>query len=152
MTPEMSQDRVPIEDAEAVRDEWLKTLNALAAQVKGWVERAGWRTRLVSKPTRDAELGRFEVPLLLMERDGVEIALNPVSRFVHGAEGAVDLYVVPAYDEVGSLYYADGRWMLYYVFRDESAAKVRKATALPLSEGHFIWIIDEMAKYTVQEV
>ena len=93
-----------IDDPAAVRAEWLRDLDALAAQVKSWVEPSGWRTRLVSKTTRDPILGRYEVPLLLMERDGVEVALNPVSRFVTGVDGAVDLYVVPAYDEVAALY------------------------------------------------
>ena len=134
-----------VDDPEAVRAEWLECLNALASRVKPWVEKAGWRTRIVSKPTRDPELGRYEVPLLLMERDGVEVALNPVSRFVPGADGAVDLYVVPAYDEVAGLYFADGQWTLHYVFHEAEAAGVRKAEAMPLSEATINRVLDEMA-------
>ena len=92
-----------VDDPEAIRAEWLDCLNALTSLVKGWAEGASWRTRVVSNPIRDPGLGRYEVPLLLMERDAVQIALNPVSRYVTGADGAVDLYVVPAYDEVASL-------------------------------------------------
>ena len=36
------------------------------------------------------------VPVLLMEKDTVEVALNPVSRLVPNPEGAVDLHLVPA--------------------------------------------------------
>jgi hypothetical protein len=141
-----------VEDPDTIRSEWLRDLNALAAQVKGWVEPAGWRTRLVSKPTRDDFLGRYEVPLLLMERDGVEIALNPVGRFAPGTEddgaiGAVDLYVVPAYDEVASLYFKGGEWTLHYVFRTEEAARVREAEAMTLSERTLARVLDAMAAH-----
>jgi hypothetical protein len=134
-----------VDDPEAVKAEWLKTLNDLASQVKSWVEPGGWRTRLVSKPTRDSVLGRFEVPLLLMERNGVEVALNPVSPFIDGADGAVDLYVVPAYDEVGSLYFNDGRWTLYYVFREADSVGNHEPEAMPLSESTINRVLDQMA-------
>jgi len=134
-----------VDAPEAVRAEWLECLNALASQVKGWAEKSRWRTRVVSKPTRDPVLGRYDVPLLLMERDGVEIALNPVSRFVPGADGAVDLYVVPAYDEVASLYYDDDRWTLHYVFREAEAAGIHEAEAMLLSERAMTRVLDAMA-------
>lgn len=134
-----------VDDPEAVRAEWLERLGALATEVKSWVEPDGWHTRLVSKPTRDSVLGRFEVPLLLMERDGVEVALNPVSRFVPGAEGAVDLYVVPAYDEVASLYFADGHWTLHYASHQDEAAGIREPEAMPLSESTIHRVLNEMA-------
>jgi hypothetical protein len=134
-----------VADPEAVRAEWLGRLEALASEVKSWVEPARWRTRLVSKPTRDSVLGRFEVPLLLMERDGVEVALNPVSRFVSGSDGAVDLYVVPAYDEVAGLYFEGGRWVIYHVSREAEAAGIREPEARPLSESTLTRVLDEMA-------
>src|SRR6185312_6531632 len=117
-TPGGGENSLRVDDHEIVRTEWLERLNALTSQVKVWAEKSRWRTRVVSKPTRDSVLGRYEVPLLLMERDGVEVALNPVSRFVLGADGAVDLYVVPAYDEVASLYFVDGQWTLHYASRE----------------------------------
>jgi hypothetical protein len=134
-----------VDDPEGIKAEWLKCLNELASQVKAWVEPAGWRTRLVAKPTRDSILGRFEVPLLLMERNGVQIALNPVSPFIDGADGAVDLYVVPAYDEVGSLYFRDGQWTLYYVFREADLAGIHEPEGMPLSEPALNRVLDQMA-------
>jgi hypothetical protein len=136
-----------VENPQAVKAEWLDRLNALASQVKVWVEKARWRTRLVSKPTRDPVLGRYEVPLLLMERDGVEVALSPISRFVPDADGAVDLYVVPAYDEVASLYSEGGRWVIYHV-SDPDPGETHSAIepeALPLSEQTLHRVLDAMA-------
>ena len=51
-----------------------------------------------------------------MEKDTVEVALNPVSPLVPGAEGAVDLYLVPAYDDIASLYFESGQWVIHYAF------------------------------------
>jgi hypothetical protein len=143
--PEGWEGGTQVVDPDAVRAEWLERLNALALEVKGWVEPAGWRTRLASKPTRDSVLGRFEVPLLLMERDGVEVALNPASRFVSGSEGAVDLYVVPAYDEVAGPYFEAGHWVIYHVTHEAEAAGIREPEGLPLSETTLTRVLDEMA-------
>ena len=95
----------------------MGALDALVKDVKGWVEKSGWRTRVISKPMKDPVLGSYRAPVLLMERDAIEVALNPVSRFVPGADGAVNLYLVPAYDDIASLYFEGGQWMIHYVFR-----------------------------------
>src|SRR4051794_28352461 len=87
------------EEPEAILARWQGRLKSLVNEVKVWVERAGWRTRTIEKPMNDRMLGRHTVPVLLMERDTVEVALNPVSPLVPDAEGAVDLYLVPAYDD-----------------------------------------------------
>ena len=65
--PEERENGPQVDDLAAVRAEWLEQLFALASQVKVWAEKSHWRTRMVSRPTRDSVLGRFEVPLLLME-------------------------------------------------------------------------------------
>ena len=131
-----------VDDPDAVRSEWLGRLDALTAEVEGWVERSGWRTRVVPKPTRDGELGRFEVPLLLMERDGVQVALNPLSRFAVDADGCVDLYVVPAYDHVAALYLIDGRWMIDHVSAEAGTVVPQ---GVPLSEESLNRTLVDMA-------
>ena len=134
-----------IDAPDAVRAEWLDRLQALASEVKGWVEKHDWRTRLVSKPVRDGILGRFEVPLLLMEKVGVQVALNPVPPFVSRSNGCVDLYIVPAYDEVAGLYCEDGVWTLFYVFQEDGPKDHRReAEALPFLEDSLIRVLDAM--------
>ena len=148
-------DGLHVDDPEAVRAGWLRQLNALASQVKAWAEAAGWRTRLVSKPMRDGGLGRFEVPLLLMERLAIQIALNPVSRFVPDADGSVDLYVVPAYDEVAALYLAGDEWTIHYGFDDHRAGSdgdVGELDVLPLSGESLGRVLDAMASHVEQQL
>ncbi len=76
------------------------------------------------------------VPVLLMERNTLEVALNPVSPLVPGAEGAVDLYLVPAYDDIASLYFERGQWVIHYAFPSapDAARSEIDTTRLPLSE------------------
>ena len=97
------ESRPGIDNPEAVKAEWLGRLNALVGEVEGWARASGWRTRRIDKTVNERRLGTYRVPVLLMEKDTVEVVLNPVARFVPGADGAVDLYVAPAYDDIASL-------------------------------------------------
>ena len=61
------------------------------------------------------------------------------------AEGVVDLYVMPAFDDVASLYFYDGEWQLCY----SSAAKpadeaVHDAQSEPLSKQTFQRVVEEL--------
>ncbi len=103
-----------MDDSEAMKAEWLGRLDALVGDVKTWAEESGWRTRRIGKTVNERRLGTYKVPVLLMEKDTVEAVLNPVARDMPGAAGAVDLYLAPAYDDIASLYFEDGRWVVHY--------------------------------------
>jgi hypothetical protein len=138
-----------IEDPQVVLAKWQDRLSILVHEVKEWVERAGWRTRVIEKPINDRELGRYTVPVLLMEKDTVEVALNPVSPLVPGAEGAVDLYLVPAYDDIASLYFESGQWVIHYAFPADSTetTPVIGAEGMPLSEETIIRVLKSIASH-----
>jgi hypothetical protein len=135
-----------IENPEDVLAHWQDRLNMLVHDVKEWVERAGWRTRRIEKPTDDRKLGKHTVPVLLMEKDTVEVALNPVSPLVPGAEGAVDLYLVPAYDDIASLYFHRGQWVIHYAFSADSRETHPsiEAEGMPLSEETIIRVLNSI--------
>ena len=135
-------------DPDAVRDDWLARLGELVGKVKGWAEQSGWKTREITKSMKDSVLGEYRAPALLMQRETVEAILNPVSRFVPGADGAVDLYLMPAYDDIASLYFLDGEWKLHYVFQDgPTTAEVREPEVMTLSEGTVIRVLEEIAAH-----
>ena len=98
-----------------VRD-WLDALNDLAGTVKAWAATAGWETRLAARGVKEGGGVRHEVPVLELEREKSEISLVPVVRKVPGADGLVDLYVMPDFDAVASLYREAGRWVFHYAF------------------------------------
>jgi hypothetical protein len=147
--PEPETRESQTESPETVLAQWKDRLKILVDDVRAWVERAGWRTRTIEKPVDDRRLGRHTVPVLLMEKDTVEVALNPVSPMVPDAEGAVDLYLVPAYDDIASLYFEGGRWMIHYAFAPDPVEThpVIEAEALPLSEEAIIRVLNAIAAH-----
>jgi hypothetical protein len=147
--PDPARQESQTENNAVVLAHWQDRLNLLVHEIKEWVERAGWRTRTIQKPTDDRTLGRHTVPVLLMEKDTVEVALNPVSPLVPGAEGAVDLYLVPAYDDIASLYYSSGHWLIHYAFPvgPRETDSVIESDAMPLSEETIIRVLNSIASH-----
>lgn len=145
----MSMAEPRIDDPEAEKAEWLDRLSALVSLVKGWVEASGWRTRQVIKPVTEPGLGRYEVPLLLMKRREVEVVLSPVARTAPGAGGVVDLYLMPAYDDVVSLYFEGGQWFIHYAFPPDPTAprSVIETERLPLGGGTINRVLDAVAAH-----
>jgi hypothetical protein len=144
-----SEARPGIDDPEAVKAEWLDRLNALVGEVEGWARASGWRTRQIAKTVSERRLGTYRVPVLLMEKDTVEVVLNPVARFVPGADGAVDLYVAPAYDDIASLYFEGGRWVVHSGERPDPMATegAMELTPRPYAEETIRTILDGMAAH-----
>jgi len=134
-------------DPEAVTAEWLRRLASLVNEIEGWARASGWRTRRIAKTVSERRLGTYKVPVLLMEKDTVEVVLNPVARFVPGANGAVDLYVAPAYDDIATLYLEGDRWVLHYADRPDPIAtsSVIEIKPHPYSETTIREILDGMA-------
>lgn len=127
------------------RHDWLEKLRKLVAGVKGWAEESGWSTRTLDKRMEDAEVGNHKAPGLLLQHDTVRLFLEPVARSAPGAEGFVDLYLMPSYDDIANLYYYNNRWNVHYLFKGEPAAgKVREAEPKPLTKATLRKVFDEM--------
>jgi len=134
------------DDPSELRDEWLKVLAELTSRVKNWAEELDWSTRQVSKKMKDSRLGSYEAPALLMQKETTRVLLDPVARFVPGADGVVDLYLMPAYDDIASLNFVGGEWQLHYVFTGTPAvATIRQAQSIPLSKNVIGRVLDEMS-------
>ncbi len=127
------------------RAAWIDRVTSLVGQVEQWAREMGWSTRRVAKKLEDARIGMHRVPALLMQEDTCRFLLEPVGRSTHGAEGVVDLYLMPAYDDIASLYFYGNRWHLHYPFPgDKPASTVREAQAMPLSKETLAKVIAEM--------
>lgn len=135
-----------VDDPGALRDEWLNVLADLTSRVKNWAEELDWSTRQIPKKMKDSRLGSYEAPALLMRKETTCVLLDPVARFVPGADGVVDLYLMPAYDDIASLYFVDGEWRLHYMFSGTpTVATIREAQSIPLSKGVIGRVLDEMS-------
>jgi hypothetical protein len=137
--------RPQVDDPVKERDDWRRLLDELVRKVQGWVE-PEWSTRVIERAMEDSVLGEYNAPALLMQRETTRVILEPVTRFAPGTDGVVDLYRMPAYDDIASLYRINLEWQLHYAFRGaEPVATVREADSLPLEEKNFLRVLDEIA-------
>ena len=55
-----------------------------------------------------------------------------------GTEGVIDLYLMPAYDDIASIYYSGDRWNLHYLFPDtKNGAPRARGRDLSTDKGGF---------------
>jgi hypothetical protein len=128
-------------------DDWMSRLAALIDLVDAWVTAAGWSTRRVEKKMQDSEFGTYQAPALLMQEGTTRVILEPIARSAPGADGVVDLYLLPAYDDIASLYLYAGGWNVHYPFPgDPLVPVVEEIPPRPLSEETLKEILEEMAK------
>jgi hypothetical protein len=129
------------------RDQFQRRVEALVAQVKSWVEPHEWVTKLYPKRMRDVDRQVFEIPALFLQKGPTRLLLDPVAYDVPGSEGAVDLCLMPTYDDSASLFFQNGGWVIYYTF-PESPSLVENQ-ALALSESSINQVLDSIAEHAV---
>jgi hypothetical protein len=131
-----------------VLHDWIVRLGDLLRSIDGWVKGLGWATRWIEKPMEDAQIGKYKAPGLLMQEGTDRILLEPIGRSAPGTEGLVDLYLMPAYDDIASLYHYDGRWNLHYLFPGTTGvANIREAPAKPLSKETLEEVLAQMRQH-----
>jgi len=132
-------------DVRALREDWVARLSTLVDDVELWAKQLDWATRRVDKKMQDSEIGDYRVPVLLLQKETVRILLEPIARSAPGAEGVVDLYLMPAYDDIASLYYCDAKWHLHYMFTGTpTVGTTRDAEAQLLTKESLESVLKEM--------
>lgn len=125
--------------------DWLAALSRLIANVDCYAKELGWSTRRIDKPMEDSEIGKYSAPALLLQEETTKVLLEPITRSAPGTEGIVDLYLMPGYDDIASLYYLGKRWNLHYVAPEQKAvARPREAEARPLTKATLRKVLEEM--------
>jgi hypothetical protein len=102
----------PVENWEQVRDEWVEAVEKLITEAEGWARRREWTTKRDAKRVEEDRLGPYTVPRLLVHAVFGRFVLDPVCRFVPGAEGLVDFYVMPSWDSL-TIVRDRGLWYLH---------------------------------------
>lgn len=137
--------------AESIRIDWLHRLSALIQDVQTWAEELGWTTKKIELTLSDSLLGKYKAPALLMQDDSVRILLEPIARTAPGAEGVVDLYLMPAYDDIASLYLYNNGWHVHYMFPGTPmVGTIREAVAKPLSIDTLRDVFEAMKENAIQ--
>jgi hypothetical protein len=137
--------RPQIEDPGKERDEWIQLLRELVKTVDGWVK-PDWSTREIDKEMQDSVLGSYNAPALLMQRAFTRVLLEPITRFAPGTDGVVDVYLMPAYDDIASLFRVGGQWKLNYAFRGgNGVARSRSAESMALPRENFLRVLEAVS-------
>ena len=140
--------RIKGPDRERLLGEWLRRLQALLEELDGWAKALDWSTRRIEKAMADSEVGGYKAPALLMQKEAARVLLEPIARSTPGGEGLVDLYLLPAYDDIASLFHYGGSWHLHYPFAGSPAVvDVRQAAGRPLTRETFRAVLDEMVRH-----
>jgi hypothetical protein len=148
--PGTARDEIEAEVSARIEDRevWLDRVNELVDRVEQWAAELGWSTRRIVKKLDDARIGKHHVPALLMQEDTYRILLEPIGRSTPGTEGVVDLYLMPAYDDIASLYYYGGQWKLHYMFSGKTPAPaVSEADAVPLTKDTLEKVLAELRQH-----
>jgi len=137
-----------IDDAGTLRDEWLRRLFDLTRLVRRWAEQLDWSTRQIEKRMKDSRLGVYEAPALIMQKGTTRVLLDPVARFAPGSDGVVDLYLMPAYDDIVSLFFVAVEWRMHYTFpRANAVATTKESEPVLLSKETLAEVLSEMSSH-----
>jgi hypothetical protein len=131
------------------RRQFENRVSALVEQVREWAEPHEWVTKTYTKKMRDVERQVFEIPALFLQKGPTRVLLDPVAYDVPGAEGVVDLYLMPTYDDLASLYFESGEWVIHYAFPPDPVEthSVVETEALPLSEATMNQVLNSIANH-----
>jgi hypothetical protein len=130
------------------RGAWIQRVAQLVTSVEGWAKEFGWSTKRIDKKIEDSRLGNHRAAGLVMQEDTVRLLLEPISARAPGSDGLVDLYLMPGYDDIATLYHRDGGWQVHYVFPAQKAvARIKKGESRPLSKKTLGLVLDEMKKH-----
>ena len=101
-----------------MRDEWVASVEQLVGDAEVWAQKHDWAVRREAKTLREDRLGQYTVPRLLIHATAGRLLLDPVARYVPGAMGVVDLYVLPSYD-AAMISRTDDGWRLHPIGADD---------------------------------
>lgn len=144
-TTEISKDQAA--NKERSRRAWLDRLTGLVTTIEGWARDLDWSTRRIETRMEDLEIGNYKGPALIIQKETVRAILHPIGRSAPGVEGVVDFYLMPAYDDIASLYFYDDRWHLHYKSPlPMEADTVRAAENMLLTREAFQNVLEEMMR------
>jgi hypothetical protein len=143
--------RLEIADPGKARDDWNQILHELVHKIQEWLPKEEWSSKLIHKDMEDSRLGEYKAPALIMQREFTRIMVEPITRFAPGTDGVVDIYKMPAYDDIASLYRIDDEWKLHYAYRaQQTVAKIREGEGLDLNKENFLRVLNEISGHAAE--
>lgn len=130
-------------------EQFRNRVQALVEQVRNWAEAQEWVTKPYPKRLRDEDDQKFEAPSLYLQKGPTRVLLDPVAYDVPGSEAVVDLYLMPTYDDVASLYFEEGAWKIRYEFPPpvEGGQESSGLQSFPLTQENTLQVLDSIATH-----
>jgi hypothetical protein len=130
---------------------WQQRLRELLDQVAQWAQESDWATREVKFKLKEVDAGSYTAPGLLMQKDSIKIMVEPIGSGAPGADGVVDLYLMPEYDDVASMYFENGVWNLYYFSEQDGTFKakvgLRELPPRVVNKANLFGVLEEMVAH-----
>ena len=131
---------------EQQRFEWHLRLGTLVDSIDSWATDSGWSTRRIEKSMHDSLIGDSIAPALLMQRETCRVLLEPITHSALEADGVVDIYRMPAYDDIATLVFDRGGWAIRPADAD-SVIGNSVVEPLPLSKERFAAVLQDMIQH-----
>ena len=139
------------DDLNQKRDKWLERLSSLMALIEEGAEQHGWSVRRIAKQMKNGQPVTYEAPSLILQFEFARVLVEPIAMDAPGTEGIVDLYLMPAYDDMASIYFYGEGWHIHYMFPgDPNVASIREAEGKQLSKETLVEVLDEIKKNAAQ--
>jgi hypothetical protein len=128
---------------------WIDRVRGLVDEVERWAKEMDWSTRRVEKRLDDPEIGKHRVPALLMQQETCRALLEPIGPSAPDVEGMVDLYLMPAYDDIARLFFYAGRWHVHFntLLGTRDVPPAPRVEARPLSKETLEKVLAEMRQH-----
>jgi hypothetical protein len=109
----MSTKRLSRAKANEVAGQWQNTVDSLVDQVRGWSAERGWTATVSDREVTEEGLGSYTIPAVEIATPRGRLLLEPVARYVGGADGRVDFSVWPSLYRVMLLRRPDQSWVVH---------------------------------------
>ena len=93
------------------RTEWIKLVEQTIAEISRWAATEKWPVVELEKEVEEQGLGTYSVPVLFVQLPGSRLHVEPIARYVGGADGRIDLRSVETLNRV-TLLRKGGTWVI----------------------------------------
>jgi len=89
-----------VENAEAVREEWIAAVEQVISDAEAWAREQRWFVHRGPKTITEDPIGPYEVSTLLIQAPAGRFVLESRGRYFIGVTGQIELSVFPSYEPV----------------------------------------------------
>ena len=135
-------------------DVFVSQVKRVVDQFESTLSRQDWMLRHDPKRMRDEAGNVYSIPSLTLFKGPIRLLLDPNGYDIPGAEGVMDLYLLPPYDPVATLYLEHGEWFIHSPFpvNLNAIANATEWTRSPLTKDSISDVLESIVQHAVPSV